>query len=59
MKGVYGLEDEQEDILTHIISLDNAYNAIATGQINNASTIIALQWLKLNRELLPSKSSHK
>lgn len=48
--GVHGLENEQEDILVRLISFEQAYNAIATGEINNAATIIALQWLKLNQD---------
>lgn len=45
--GIHGLEDEQEDILVRIIPFSIAYDAIESGEINNAATIIALQWLKL------------
>lgn len=48
--GIHGLQDEQEDILVRIIPFSQAYAAIATGEINNAATIIALQWLKLNKD---------
>lgn len=48
--GIHGLQDEQEDIMVRIIPFSQAYDAIATGEINNAATIIALQWLKLNKD---------
>jgi ADP-ribose pyrophosphatase len=55
MGGIHGLDHEQEDILVRIIPFDQAYNGIASGEINNAATIIALQWLKLNQlSLTPS-----
>ncbi len=49
MGGIHGLEHEQEDILVRLIPFDEAYQGIASGSINNAATIIALQWLKLNK----------
>lgn len=45
--GIHGLQDEQEDILVRIIPFQAAYEGIESGVINNAATIIALQWLKL------------
>ncbi|HEA17120.1 hypothetical protein LCGC14_2264880 [marine sediment metagenome] len=48
--GVYGLETEGEDIRTHIISFNEAMARLATGEIDNAATVISLQWLALNRE---------
>lgn len=50
--GIHGLEHEQEDILVRLIPFDQAYAGIASGEINNAATIIALQWLKLNKNQL-------
>ena len=52
MGGIHGLDHEQEDILVRIIPFDQAYSGIAGGEINNAATIIALQWLKLNEQEL-------
>jgi ADP-ribose pyrophosphatase len=46
--GVYGLEEEGEDILVHVIKREEAMRLMAQGKINNASTIIGLQWLQLN-----------
>ncbi len=47
--GVHGLESEHEDILVRVIPFAEAYDFIASGDINNGATIIALQWLKLNK----------
>lgn len=46
--GVFGLDNEAENIRTCIISREEALAAISTGRINNAMSIIALQWLQLN-----------
>ena len=46
--GIFGLADEHEDIRTVILSRNAALAAIASGRINNAMSIIALQWLELN-----------
>jgi ADP-ribose pyrophosphatase len=46
--GYFGLSDENEDIRTIIVSRTEALLALASGRINNAMSIIALQWLALN-----------
>nr|WP_246480521.1 NUDIX domain-containing protein [Motiliproteus sediminis] len=46
--GVHGLADEGEDILVHVVDRADAYQGVVTGRINNAATIMALQWLQLN-----------
>ena len=48
--GVFGVEDEAENIRSVILDRDEALAAVAGGQINNAMSIIALQWLQLNLE---------
>ncbi len=50
--GVHGLADENEDIRVHILSFEDAMNAIRDGRIWNAPGIMSLQWLALNRERL-------
>jgi len=45
---VYGLEDENEDILLHLVSRSHALQLLTQGKITNAATIIGLQWLELN-----------
>ena len=47
--GLHGLESEGEDIRVTVWSFDDALQAVRDGRIINASTIIALQWLALNR----------
>lgn len=53
--GVFGLAEEGEDIHTRIMSRQQAYDAIASGRIYNAATIMALQWLQLNHQRLLEK----
>lgn len=47
--GVYGLESEGEDIRVTVWAFEDALQAVRDGRIINAATIIALQWLALNR----------
>ncbi|MBM3598498.1 MAG: NUDIX domain-containing protein [Alphaproteobacteria bacterium] len=44
-----GLADEHEDIRVHVLSYAQAVKLMKRGLIDNAITIIALQWLALNR----------
>lgn len=48
--GVFGLDEEGEDIRVHVWSLQQALQAVRDGGIDNAASIIALQWLVLNRD---------
>lgn len=48
--GIHGLADEGEDIRVHVLPRETAYQWVVEGKINNAATIIALQWLELNRK---------
>lgn len=50
--GVHGLPDEHEDIRVHLVPFDDVRGMIGQGRINNAATLIALQWLLLNRDRL-------
>ncbi len=47
--GVHGLPEEGEDIRVHVLPFEEALQAVKDGRINNAASIIALQWLALNR----------
>ncbi|MFI8480503.1 NUDIX domain-containing protein [Pseudomonas sp. NPDC078700] len=47
--GVFGLAEEGEDIQVHVWPLEDALDAVKDGRIDNAASIIALQWLALNR----------
>lgn len=50
--GIHGLAVENEDIRTLVVAVDEALAMLGDGRIANAHTIIALQWLALNRERL-------
>lgn len=50
--GFFGLREEGEDIKVHVIALDLALSWLSEGRIKVATTIIALQWLFLNRDRL-------
>ena len=48
--GVFGLAEEGEDIRVHVWPLADALQAVCDGRIDNAASIIALQWLALNKQ---------
>ena len=50
--GVHGLEQEHEDIKVIAIPRDQALQGVRSGAINNAMSVIALQWLELNQNTL-------
>jgi ADP-ribose pyrophosphatase len=50
--GVHGLHDEGEDIRVHVLDAEEAFARMDDGLMDNAMTLIALLWLRLNRELL-------
>lgn len=52
--GVFGLAHENEDIRAQVVAMSVAVSAIKTGKINNAATIMAIQWLQLNHCWLQS-----
>lgn len=49
---VYGLAHENEDILLHVVSRNEALALLTKGKISNAATIIGLQWLAINHQRL-------
>ncbi|KQN64475.1 ADP-ribose diphosphatase [Erwinia sp. E602] len=51
-QGNHGLEDENEDILVHVVSRSQAYQWVEQGKIDNAAAVIALQWLQLHHKQL-------
>jgi len=48
--GIHGLDHEHEDIRVHVVDVQEAFDMVRSGVINNALSIIALQWLELNLE---------
>ena len=51
-KGIHGLADENEDIRVHVVSREQAYQWVEEGLIDNAASVIALQWLQLHHQNL-------
>lgn len=49
---VYGLAHENEDILLHVVSRNEALALLNNGKISNAATVIGLQWLAINYQNL-------
>jgi len=54
-KGIHGLLDEDEDIKVQVVSRTEAYQLVTNGTIENGASIIALQWLELNKDELRAK----
>ena len=50
--GIYGLDDENEDIRVVVVPFADAMAAMNDGQIVASPAVIALQWLALNRDRL-------
>ncbi|HAT3904591.1 ADP-ribose diphosphatase [Citrobacter koseri] len=50
--GIHGLADENEDIRVHVVSREQAYQWVEEGKIDNAASVIALQWLQLHYQEL-------
>ena len=50
--GVHGLPEEGEDIWVQVFPREEAWHILQENYINNASTIIALQWLQMNYKRL-------
>jgi ADP-ribose pyrophosphatase len=50
--GASGLSEESEDIWVHVFGREELWAALKDNYIQNASTLIALQWLQMNWERL-------
>ncbi len=48
--GIHGLESEHEDIRVHVLKRKSLMGDLFRSRLDNAATIIALQWLELNSE---------
>lgn len=53
--GVHGLDSENEDIRVMAVPFAQARAWLDEGRLNNALTIIAVQWLALNRDKLRAR----
>lgn len=52
LDSIHGLAEESEDIRVRSFAAETVFNAMLDGTINNAASIIALQWLQINRDAL-------
>lgn len=50
--GIFGLEEEQEDIKVHVFDYNEAIDLLNDGQLDNAATVICMQWLALHKSKL-------
>lgn len=48
--GHHGLSEEGEDIRVVVKPFDDAWNDLNAGRLDNSITVIALQWLQINRD---------
>lgn len=52
LESIHGLPEEGEDIRVRCFAADAVFDAMLEGTINNAASIIALQWLQIHRDAL-------
>ena len=50
--GYFGLAEENEYLRAFTLTPEEAFLAVASGKINNAAAIIALQWLQINLSIV-------
>lgn len=55
--GIYGLPEENEDILVHVVSREQAYQWVEEGKIDNVIAVVGLQWLQLNYQKYRTQST--
>ncbi|MCU7837388.1 MAG: NUDIX domain-containing protein [gamma proteobacterium symbiont of Taylorina sp.] len=48
VEGIHGVEEEGEDIRVMVVSFETVVQWLKEGRLNNASTMISMQWLMLN-----------
>ncbi|WP_103332946.1 NUDIX domain-containing protein [Pseudotabrizicola formosa] len=54
--GVFGVEEEAEDIRGHLIAFDQAMALVASGEVQNAPLLLTLLWLQRERGRLRASS---
>lgn len=50
--GIHGVEDEDEDILVHVMPFPDAWDRLMAGQLDNAMALIGFYWLARERAAL-------
>lgn len=48
--GIHGLAQENEDILLRVFPANDVFSVMFDSRMNNAATLIALQWLSVNKK---------
>ncbi len=51
-EGVFGVEDEAEDIRGHLVPFDRLMALVTSGEIDNAPLLLTILWLQRERERL-------
>lgn len=54
--GIHGVAEEGEDIRVVVMAFDGAMAALGEGRITSGPSVVALQWLALNRDRLRRES---
>lgn len=54
--GIYGLDDEHEDIRVHVVTFPTAWELLEQGRLDNAMCLIGLHWLASQRASLRAAS---
>jgi ADP-ribose pyrophosphatase len=57
--GHYGLEEEGEEIKTHLVAATEAIRMLDAGRITNAATVICLHWFARHHDRLRKKWGQK
>lgn len=52
VEGIYGLDEEHEDIRAVVIPVQQLWQMLDRGELSNAHTLIAVQWLRLHHQRL-------
>ena len=47
--GIHGEKNEGEDIMLHILPAEEVFDTMLNSRMNNAATLVCLQWLQINR----------
>ncbi|MEJ1336997.1 MAG: ADP-ribose pyrophosphatase, partial [Candidatus Sedimenticola sp. (ex Thyasira tokunagai)] len=55
--GIHGLDEEGEDIRVDVLPADEVIGELYGGRVNSTSSIIAVQWLMMNRQRLQNEWS--
>lgn len=53
--GIHGVTDEHENIRVQVMTVKEAFELLDQGRINNAMTLVPLQWFRTNHQSLRSR----